>query len=861
MTLGARIRAWLDPPSARRPVAGGVDTPASAGEPVGLAEAASSDADRERPARIEHDNTPRALDPTVREWLAAELPRLRDAGLITTGQAERIARRYAVSIAAGPARATTPETSAGAAAGASGEAGADRAEVARRPAGRPSLAPFLSEHGVSVVLYLGAFLVVSAVIIYLAYNWGQVGGATKLGTLIGLTAGFLTASAVCLPRPSIRPAGQTFLAIGALLVPANVAAAYAFLYADGPLPQAAFWLLGAATAGGLYGALSARLGSRAYGALAAPTPPVGAAALASLIGLPEAWWAPVAEGALAVELVAAAGWPRVPLAQAARAVAAALLPLGALISLLALFATGSERWAAPAGLLVMALATGWEATRRGGRWLAGPLAALLLLPPAALAAADAEGILPYAIGLAATSWLYVLVARRLEGRPAIVWDLAGAIVCWLPPLLMSEESRPAAALFASGGALLAALAVARRAPALLYPALLAADLAFVRAMAALGAPDSPVWRLGVALWPLALAWWAGAAVAPRRWSHPFWAAALLTGVAAAGLVAEQRGPAAVMAATFALASVVAAWRTRVPLGLLATGSWLALAAYQAGAWAGLDQAGRFVACGLVAWPLLAAGRQIATPPSPASPSGPAWERRLAAIGADDWSGAARTAAVAAAGFSALAVTAVASGTDPWLVGTGLAWANLAAVLGALARIGRSPGFALAAALAVVPALLAGIARTHAEDPRAYALPTGLYLLAVAHVTRRIVRDRRRGLATGLAALGAGALLVPSLIESLGSDQLGLALWTAFEGLVLAGWGIATRWRPLVAAGVAAVVAVTLRQLFDALNALPSWALLGGTGLALLAAAVVLLLLRDRLLRAGRTVTDRWSSWD
>src|SRR3712207_8662498 len=64
-----------------------------------------------------------------------------------------------------------------------------------------------------------------------------------------------------LSRPSVRPAGRTFLALGAILVPANVAAAYTFLLADGPLPQALFWLVGAALSGGLQDRKSTRLNS------------------------------------------------------------------------------------------------------------------------------------------------------------------------------------------------------------------------------------------------------------------------------------------------------------------------------------------------------------------------------------------------------------------------------------------------------------------------------------------------------------------------------------------------------------------------------------------------------------------------
>jgi hypothetical protein len=62
-------------------------------------------------------------------------------------------------------------------------------------------------------------------------------------------------------------------------------------------------------------------------------------------------------------------------------------------------------------------------------------------------------------------------------------------------------------------------------------------------------------------------------------------------------------------------------------------------------------------------------------------------------------------------------------------------------------------------------------------------------------------------------------------------------------------------------GTLVIVLIAARQLFDALQALPSWAILGGAGLALLTAAVGLLVLRERLRATGRLVAERWSVWD
>ena len=104
------------------------------------------------------------------------------------------------------------------------------------------------------------------------------------------------------------------------------------------------------------------------------------------------------------------------------------------------------------------------------------------------------------------------------------------------------------------------------------------------------------------------------------------------------------------------------------------------------------------------------------------------------------------------------------------------------------------------------------------------------------------------------------LLGISVIQSLDDNRFRYVTLALLESLVVGGVGIGVRWRALVVGGVAGVVVVAVRQLFDALSALPGWAILGGTGLLLLGLAVVLLLARARLATAGRAAAERWSSW-
>lgn len=852
------------------------------------------------------------VDPAVVAWLQRELPRLVAAGILERPQAAAIARRYGVRLddpdadlsasAPGPAvppaaRPTPPP----------GDDAPETEPIAPPAAAGPvpparAASPFFAEHAVSIVLYLGAFLVVSAVVIFLAYSWGEITGGARLAALLALTAGFLGAAALCLPRPAVRPAGRTFLALGAILVPANVAAVYLVYFQDGPLPGALFWLLGALTSGGLHAALSWRLGSRAYGALAVLAVPVAAGALAWLVEPRDAVLGPASAAGLALTLAAARPWPARPLVQAARGVGGLLLPLAVLISLPALGESGWRPHAAPVALLFASTSLAWEATRGGRTWWIGAASTLVLAPFLAIALAAVEDRPPFVATVALSSWLAALTARRLQRQQALLWDLAALLPALLYPLPAWEDDRAALALLASLTALAGLVAWGRRSTLPLYAGVLALDAAYVKLLELFGAPDAPPWALGVALWPVAAAWGIVGTVVPRRLSGPAWAGALVTFLGAAALTLGETRWSAGVAASAALATAVAAWRLGLgPLLLLAV-PWLLLAGYRGGELAALGPPWRHVAAGLSGWlPFAAAllpaprsvldpaagtgtrgteGERADGPPDPDRPRGqaergsppaavvspgssaPGADRPLAGALGGSWRRWAWLAAVATAGIATLFVTALlVDGEDrPWLA-AGLAWANLALLLAAWAWLVRSHTLALLAALAGLPVLLFEIARFAPADGQAYALPGGLYLLAIAWLDRRARPAGRRWPASAVAAAGLLILLGTGVVQSLDADRFGHAVWTLAESLVLVGLGIAVRWRVLLVGGVAGTVLVAVRQLFDAVAALPGWAILGGSGLILLAAAVALLLARARLAAAGRAAAERWSTWD
>jgi hypothetical protein len=905
------------------------------------------------------------LHPAVRAWLQRELPRLVQDGTISVTQADRIARRYGVTVTnadiaaatapaspdlaampvASPAAAGLlaapeigetdgtatpvaaplpdpvvgtiggPASSApavqppppGIAAAATAQLGAPGAPVSpaatRAPAAR-SATPFVADHAVSIVLYLGAFLVVAAVIIFLAYSWEDLSGGARLTILALLTGSFLGAAAICLPRPSVRPAGRTFLALGAMLIPANVAAVYLVYFWDSPIPPAVFWLLGALISGGLHALLSVRLRSTGYAALAVPSVPVAASALGYLIHPEWAWIGTWSAAALALMLLVARYTPPMPtllpLIQTARGFGSLLLVLAFLVTLPALSERDLGQLSPPVALALMSASLAWEATRRGNTWWIGAVAALVTAPLIAIALAVEDQRYWFVDAVMLAGWITVLTARRLEPRQRLLWDVAALGPAVLYPLAAWGDDRAAVQFFAGAVALSLFLAWAYRSPLPLFVGVLALDGAYLKLLDIFGSPDSPTWALGVALWPLALIWTVAGLVVPRRWGGPGWLGAALTMLAAALITLDEPRWNLAITASAALATTLAAWRLRLAVILPFAAVWLVLAGVQAGELLQLERPWRFVVAGLTGWLLFAVvalrpSGLLETRPRPAGPpqlgepagadTPPTVEASSAAAPADstnapapsrsgtllpsfgpstigEWALAPRIGALGAAGLAILllftAIPTPRAARDIWLLASMFAWLNAVALLATWALVVRSWSIALGAALSVVPSMLSGIARLHPDEAQLYAAPVGVYLLAVAWVAR----SRRQPLVGSvIAAGGLVVLLGTSVLQSFDRDGGRYALLALVQGLVLVGIGIAVRWRVLVIGGVAGTVVIVLRQLFDTISGLPWWAILGGSGILLLGSAVALLLIRARLAAAGRAVADRWSSWD
>src|SRR5438445_236717 len=261
------------------------------------------------------------------------------------------------------------------------------AAVRERPAApSPIESLFTPERAPSLLLYLGAFLVVVAALIFVNVSREQVSDAVRLALMIVGTLGFLGAGLLCHRVPRVEEAGRTFIVIGALLVPVDFAAYYVLVAHESPLTSSVMWIVGSLWSAGLYGGLATNRYGTAYAYL------FFAACLSAIAGIlawsdTVAWAGALFAGlALAIQLVddragrtALAHLTR-PLLLPARVLVAVALVVGSSIALAVGLGVpaGGDRFALSAlGVVGLAyyvvrarLEIGWE------RWLAvaGPAA-------------------------------------------------------------------------------------------------------------------------------------------------------------------------------------------------------------------------------------------------------------------------------------------------------------------------------------------------------------------------------------------------------------------------------------------------------------------------------------------------------
>ncbi|MDA0351780.1 MAG: zinc ribbon domain-containing protein [Chloroflexi bacterium] len=174
----------------------------------------------------------------------------------------------------------------------------DPATRARRPGPPPppsrsaaeSAREWAASRQADILLYLGAFLLVAAALLFVSSQGNELSSELRVSLLLVYTVAFTVAGLLARRTTRIREAGAVFLAIGALITPLNFLLIYTEILEQRDVSPDLVWLIGS-----LYSALFyALLWSRGYGKLYAV--PAGLsivsawAALAAVVDLPAEWF-------------------------------------------------------------------------------------------------------------------------------------------------------------------------------------------------------------------------------------------------------------------------------------------------------------------------------------------------------------------------------------------------------------------------------------------------------------------------------------------------------------------------------------------------------------------------------------------
>ena len=156
-------------------------------------------------------------------------------------------------------------------------------------------------------------------------------------------------------------------------------------------------------------------------------------------------------------------------------------------------------------------------------------------------------------------------------------------------------------------------------------------------------------------------------------------------------------------------------------------------------------------------------------------------------------------------------------------------------------------------------VLALIAR-NVQQPQLYAIPAGLYFIAIGRLESRRSRPVYSQI---LVSLGLAIVLVTSFVQSIQGAQgfLYFVLLLA-EGILLIWWGAATRQRIPFFAGLGASVLNVVAQVLVLINVydVNRWFLVLGVGLALVVVAVFVERRRERLISRAQAWRDALESW-
>ncbi|WP_322511462.1 SCO7613 C-terminal domain-containing membrane protein [Chloroflexus sp.] len=172
---------------------------------------------------------------------------------------------------------------------------------------------------------------------------------------------------------------------------------------------------------------------------------------------------------------------------------------------------------------------------------------------------------------------------------------------------------------------------------------------------------------------------------------------------------------------------------------------------------------------------------------------------------------------------------------------------------------RRSEYAYLAGAAFVAASLGQFFVWDLREMQFYVIPVGVYLLALAQGVRYF--QRRDQLARMIDTSAVALLLGATFLQAAGSpSNIGYILLVGGESLLVAAYGALARLRVPFIGGIASFVAGVLWLAANAARMLNQWLLLGGLGLLMLLAYVILERHQELLRRAGQDWAARLQQW-
>jgi hypothetical protein len=151
-----------------------------------------------------------------------------------------------------------------------------------------------------------------------------------------------------------------------------------------------------------------------------------------------------------------------------------------------------------------------------------------------------------------------------------------------------------------------------------------------------------------------------------------------------------------------------------------------------------------------------------------------------------------------------------------------------------------------------------------RQPQLYAVPGGLYFLGIAYLEMQLGRKKY---ALAIEILGLGMLLVTSLAQSL-DGETGLVYFVVLmaESLLVIWWGVLQKRKVPFFTGIGATVINIAAQVIllisvNDIHRLNRWLVAFGVGILITAIAVIAELKREQLRTYSRQVSEMLESWD